>query len=170
MAREAFEEAESRYRAMLRRAERLDAAVKLMEKGPRIERIQAAKADVLQAQAELDKALWRLDKCEIKAPIPGTILRKNAEKGNIVNPIAFNGSYSLCEMADLSKIEVELTIQERDIARVFLKQKCRIRTEAFPDRWYNGYVSRIMPIADRARERSRCACASRCPPTRRVSI
>ncbi|MCO6456426.1 MAG: efflux RND transporter periplasmic adaptor subunit [Pirellulaceae bacterium] len=97
------------------------------------------------------KAQWRLDNCTIRAPVSGTILRKNAEEGNIVNPVAFNGSYSLCEMADLADLEVELNIQERDIARVFRNQRCEVRAEAFPDRVYQGFVSRLMPIADRAK-------------------
>jgi len=54
-------------------------------------------------------------------------------------------------MADLSDLEVELSIQERDIARVYKGQACRIRPEAFPERIYKGYVSRLMPIADRAK-------------------
>ena len=60
-----------------------------------------------------------------------------------------NGSYSLCEMADLSDLEVELKIQERDVSKIFKGQKCKIRAEAWPDRVYEGYVSRLMPIADR---------------------
>ena len=84
-------------------------------------------------------------------PVSGTILKKNAEEGNIVNPIAFNGSFSLCGMADLSDLEVDLSIQERDVARVFKGQKCKIRAEAYPERTYEGYVSRLMPIADRAK-------------------
>ena len=62
-----------------------------------------------------------------------------------------NGSFSLCEMADLSDLEVDLPIQERDVARVFKGQKCKICAEAYPDRTYDGYVSRLMPIADRAK-------------------
>jgi HlyD family secretion protein len=92
-----------------------------------------------------------LENCTIRAPISGTILKKNAEEGNIVNPIAFNGSFSLCDLADLSDLEVELTIQERDIAKVRVNQKCQVRAEAFPDRVYEGVVSRLMPIADRAK-------------------
>ena len=84
-------------------------------------------------------------------PVSGTILKKNAEEGNVVNPIAFNGSFSLCEMADLSDLEVDLSIQERDVARVFKGQKCKIRAEAYRERTYEGYVSRLMPIADRAK-------------------
>ena len=54
-------------------------------------------------------------------------------------------------MADLSKLEVELTIQERDISKVFKGQLCKVRAEAFPKRSYDGVVSRLMPIADRAK-------------------
>jgi multidrug resistance efflux pump len=54
-------------------------------------------------------------------------------------------------MADLSDLEVDLNIQERDIARVRVGQKCRVRAEAFPERVYEGYVDRLMPIADRAK-------------------
>ena len=68
-----------------------------------------------------------------------------------MNPIAFNGSYSLCELADLSDLEVELGIQERDISRVYKGQKCKVRADAYPDRIYEGVVSRLMPIADRAK-------------------
>jgi hypothetical protein len=46
---------------------------------------------------------------------------------------------------------VDLTIQERDVAKVFKDQRCKIRPEAFPERIYDGFVSRLMPIADRAK-------------------
>jgi len=54
-------------------------------------------------------------------------------------------------MADLSDMEVDLAIAERDIAKVFAGQKCIVKPEAFPDRTYSGRVSRIMPTADRSR-------------------
>jgi multidrug resistance efflux pump len=112
---------------------------------------QAERNQVL-AKADLRKAEWYLDQCVIKAPITGTILTKKAEKGNIVNPVAFNISASLCDMADLSDLEVDLSIQERDIAQVFKGQKCRVVAEAFRDRPpYLGTVSRLMPTADRAK-------------------
>jgi HlyD family secretion protein len=110
-----------------------------------------AEAAVKLNQAELDKAEWQLSNCIIRAPISGTILKKNAEEGSLVNPIAMQGFYSLCEMADLSDLEVDLTIQERDISRIFKDQPCKVRAEAYPDRVYDGYVSRLMPTADRAK-------------------
>jgi multidrug efflux pump subunit AcrA (membrane-fusion protein) len=42
-----------------------------------------------------------------------------------------------------------LTIEERDISKVSVGQKCKIRTDAYPERIYEGVVSRLMPIADR---------------------
>jgi HlyD family secretion protein len=152
LSRESYDSALSKFQAMERRVQRLKLALKLMEEGPRVERIKAARAQVTQAEAEVAKAEWRLDNCIIRAPISGTILKKNAEEGSLVNPIAMQGFFSLCEMADLSDLEVELSIQERDISKVSPGQKCRIQPKAFPDRPpYEGYVSRLMPTADRAK-------------------
>lgn len=142
---------EAKHLATLQRVEQLKFALQLLRKGPREERIVAARAEVRQYEAEMLKAKWRLSNCKIVAPITGTILKKNAEEGNIVNPLAFNGSFSLCELADLSDLEVDLAIQERDVAKIFVGQMCRVRCEAYPKRVYEGYVSRLMPIADRAK-------------------
>lgn len=145
------EAAESQYRALIQRVEKLTATTQLMVDGPRRERKRMAEAQVRQIEAELRRAKWRLDNCTITSPISGTILKKNAELGNLVNPVAFNGSFSLCDVADLSKLEVELSIQERDIAKVFKGQVCKVRAEAYPKRIYEGVVSRLLPIADRAK-------------------
>jgi multidrug resistance efflux pump len=154
VAPEDFEAAQSAHQSMEARKIRLKIAYNLLkDKGPRDERIAAAIAEIKQAEADYDKAKWRFDNTVVKAPIKGIILSKKTEEGNIVNPSAFsNGlSASLCEMADLHDLEVDLAIAERDISKVFQFQECRIRAEAFPRRIYTGYVSRIMPMADRSK-------------------
>jgi multidrug resistance efflux pump len=143
-----YQLAESKYRAAEQRVRSLEAALELLQSS-RGKKVAAAEADVRQAKADWEKADWRLRNCTINAPIDGVILKKNAEEGNVVNPIAMNGSFSLCDLADLADLEVELTIEERDISKVFQFQKCKIRTEAYPERVYDGFVSRLMPIADR---------------------
>lgn len=145
------EQAESAYQAMAEHENNLCIDYELLKRGPRDNLIEAARKRVTQAEADLITAQWNLDNCTVRAPITGTILTKKAEEGNIVNPIAFNISASLCDMADLSDLEVDLTIQERDVAKVFKDQRCKLRPEAFPERIYDGYVSRLMPIADRAK-------------------
>ncbi|MSR31480.1 MAG: biotin/lipoyl-binding protein [Gemmataceae bacterium] len=152
--------AQYNYEAMARRSFRLKSAFDLAVKGPREERIRAAEAELTQATAELTKADWRWSNCVVTAPVSGIILTKKAEEGNIVNPMAFNVSATLCDMADLTDLEIDLTIQERDIALVHKGQKCLVMPEAFMNhgpflklypRGYEGEVSRLMPIADRAK-------------------
>jgi len=145
-----YELAESKYLSADQHVHSMECALELLQNS-RCKRVAAAEADVRQALADRDNAQWRLDNCKIRAPISGTILKKNAEEGNLVNPIAMNGSFSLCDLADLSDIEVELTIQERDISKVSVGQKCKIRTDAYPERVYEGVVSRLMPVADRSK-------------------
>jgi len=145
-----FEQADSAYLAMLAREQALRVDYDFMIRGPRDNRIEAAKRRVKQAEEDLVKAQWRLDNCTIRAPISGTILTKDAEQGNIVNQLSLNLKGSICDMADLSDLEVDMKIQEREVARIFKGQRCRIRPNAYPERVYEGYVSRLMPIADRA--------------------
>jgi multidrug resistance efflux pump len=142
---------ESRRRQAEHKVRQLREEYRMMLEGPRRERIEAARFDLRAAEAELAKAKWRLDNCTIRAPISGTVLTKIAEEGNIVNQLALNLKGSLCDMADLSDLEGDLVIQERDVAKVYKGQRCKIRSEAFPDRVYEGTVSRLMPIADRAK-------------------
>jgi HlyD family secretion protein len=148
-----FEKAQSAYLSQDRKVDRMRLAYRLMLLGPRDERIAAAKAEWGQAEADVVKAKWRLDNTVITAPIQGIILSKKTEEGNLVNPSAFsNGlSASLCEMADLTDLEVDLSVAERDIASVRVNQRCQVKAEAYPKRPYRGYVSRIMPQADRAK-------------------
>jgi multidrug resistance efflux pump len=153
LAAREFEDAEGKYKSIEARVVRLRLAHELLQKGPRDEQIAAAKAEVDQAKADADKARWRWDNCIVKAPVTGTILTKKAEENNQVNPAAFsNGlSASLCEMADLTLLEVDVAVVERDRSQVKLNQECRIRVDAWPGKVYEGYVSRIMPQADRGK-------------------
>ena len=141
----------SKYESATQRLERLKAALAVVTGEAREARIRAAEHDVKQAQAELATAQWRLDNCVIRAPRAGTILQKNAEEGDMVNIMAMKGQTSLCNMANLADLEVDTTIQERDIGKIVKGQKCRLWAEAYPKRIYNGTVSRIMPRADRGK-------------------
>jgi len=154
LSRRDYEAAEAASKTAEKRVEHRRQAYQLMVEGPRQEKIDAAQADMDTILADLIKAEWRLDNCTVRAPIRGTILTKRLglEKGSMVNPAAFSNGVaaSLCDMADLSDLEIELKVQERDIAKVFKDQRCKVRSEAYPDRIYDGQVSRLMPIADRS--------------------
>ena len=162
VAEREYEQARYAYTSMTARIKKLEATLEMMREGRLGRREAAAKAEVASAEAAYRKAKWRYENCQIKAPVNGIILSKKAEEGNIVNPSAFSSgiSASLCEMADLTKLEVDLSIQERDVARVQKGMPCQVMPEAYSSdraflkkhpRGYEGFVSRLMPTADRAK-------------------
>ena len=141
---------------------RLAATLSILKEGPRREQKAAAEAEVAGADAEMkvaaarmEQAKWRLDNCIIRAPIDGTVLSKKAELGNLVNPMAFSASSSgggaVCDIANFADLEVDLEIPERDIRKLRVGQRCRIKADAFSDLVYAGRLDRIMPIANRAK-------------------
>ena len=157
-----LEQAQYSYTSTQARIRKLETTIKLIRLGRLVLRVSAAKADMEQAEASLRKAQWRFDNTKIRAPIHGTILTKKAEEGNVVNSASANPgiSPSLCEIADLTKLEIDLAIQERDIAQVKKGQICWIMPEAYQadkeflrryPRGHAGVVSRLMPTADRAK-------------------
>jgi HlyD family secretion protein len=125
------------------------ARARLEERVRHKEGLDVAKAELLIAEAERDKAKHVLEETKVCAPFDGTILVKKAEVGGIVDRLNFQNYYAVCEMADLTRIEVDVWVEERDIHLVFVDQRCKVRTEAFPEKFYPCEVARILPTADR---------------------
>src|SRR6266446_4982553 len=78
-----------------------------MEHGSRPEQIERARADMLQAQGQMDYAKAQLDATTIKAPVSGTILERTAEKGELVTAQFASGAEggprgSVVALADLT--------------------------------------------------------------------
>jgi HlyD family secretion protein len=153
VTRDELDKAQSRVLISIQKLAQQQAMNAMMKKGVRDERKDAAKAEFDQACAEMAKSKWRLDNCQVTAPIDGIILEKKTELGNTVRPEAFSNGLSanLCDMADLRNLEVEVDISERDIRQVTKDQKCLIMTEAFKDKKFTGRVARIMPVASRSK-------------------
>ena len=125
--------------------------------------VGAAEAEKDAAEARLKESRRMVENCTIRAPIDGTVLSKKADKGSLVNPLAFSSSNggssgSLCEIADLKKLEAEVDVPERQIARLLQADPTHagrntpwdteVVADAAPDKKYRGYLDRIMPVAD----------------------
>jgi multidrug resistance efflux pump len=110
--------------------------------------LAAAMAEADVARARLNESQRLLDNCEVKAPINGTILTKMADKGTVVSPMSFQVAPGICSMADLSKLEVEIDVPERQITRIRPGLDCTVQADADPNRIYRGVLDRVMPIAD----------------------
>jgi len=112
-----------------------------------------AAADLLIASGQLALAQTYLDWCTIRAPITGTILEKLVDPNELVSPISYGSgrgpSTAFVSMADLTDLQVEIDLNEADIAKVALQQACRVSPEAYPDKTYRGVVAEIAPEASR---------------------
>jgi multidrug resistance efflux pump len=144
---------ESRLRQAEQRVVQLQLMDKVMQDGPRKEKIEAAWARYQQSLVQMNNAKYDLDNTEVRSPVTGVILVKKTEVGNTVRPESFGQglSASLCDMADLDKLEVDVDVSERELDRVYQGQKCKVRPEAFSGREYEGTVSRLMPTSSRSK-------------------
>ena len=108
--------------------------------------IDAAKFGVREAEVAVENT-------RIVAPFDGTVLKKNADVGEIVAPLAGAASSkaAVVTIADMSSLEVDADVSEANITRVTSQQSCEIALDAYPQHRYPGYVSNIVPTADRAK-------------------
>jgi HlyD family secretion protein len=96
------------------------------------------------AESRLDKARDNLGKTTIKAPMEGTITLVDVELGEIAQAqTAFTQGRTLMVISDLSLFEVEVEIDETDIADLSFGQSAKIEIDAFPDTTFAGKVGEI---------------------------
>lgn len=115
--------------------------------------LEAARATVREIEGQLALARTYLEWTVIRSPIDGVVLEKLVDAGELVTPQSFGGtrgpSTALIAIADPKDLQVEIDLNEADLAKVSLKQSCRVSPEAYPDRAYPGYVAEIAPEANR---------------------
>jgi len=116
-------------------------------------RLDSARASLTEALASLQLAQTYLDWTVIRSPIDGVVLEKLVDPAELVVPQSFGGgrgpSTALIALANPKDLQVEIDLNEADLAKVFLNQKCRVSPEAYPDKTYGGYVAEIAPEANR---------------------
>ena len=139
----------------LKRAEELVRQKVEMQKVLDDARLQLASATAQIRQLEGTRKLvqtW-LDWCVIRSPVNGVVLERMVDPSELVSPQTFGGtrgpSTSLLAVADLNDLQVEIDLNEADLAKVSLGQSCRVSPEAYPDRSYEGVVAEIAPEASR---------------------
>ena len=107
------------------------------------EEIAVAKTAIVQAQATLDAARVAIARCEVRAPISGTVGAVDVRSGEMVAP-----GEALITLGDLTTLRVETTdLDEIDVARVAVDQQATVTFDALPERNFSGHVTRISPMA-----------------------
>ncbi|MCL4236563.1 MAG: efflux RND transporter periplasmic adaptor subunit, partial [Deltaproteobacteria bacterium] len=115
-------------------------------------RARVASAQLESARANAHLASVNLESTRVRAPFDGTVLRKDAELGEVVSPAGAGGAFtrtSIVTMADLATLEVEVDVNEAYIARIRGDQPARISLDAYPGVEFRGRVRQVVPTADR---------------------
>jgi len=109
----------------------------------------SAKADLQSAEARLEQAKSQLDSSKvdlaytiIKSPIDGIVISRNINVGQTV-AASFQAPVLFKIANDLSKMQVECSVDEADIGKVKEGQKVRFTVDAFPDDKFNGKVAQV---------------------------
>ncbi|MBK6486035.1 MAG: efflux RND transporter periplasmic adaptor subunit [Gemmatimonadetes bacterium] len=116
-------------------------------------RVNAAAARQRVAEAGVRLAVANNENTIIRAPFTGTVLRKDAEVGEVVAPSVGGGLTrgAVVTMADLATLEVEVDVNEAYIARITSDLPALITLDAYPDTAFRGAVRQVVPTADRQR-------------------
>ena len=123
--------------------ETIDAAFKVAKA-----EVQAARFDIKSAESSVSESQENLTKTKIYAPISGTVSKLNVEKGEkVVGTNQFAGT-DLMIIADLSKMEVKVDVNENDIVNVEKSDTANVEIDAYLKRKFNGLVTEIASSAN----------------------
>ncbi len=104
--------------------------------------VAVSKAKINQTRQSLNKAKITLGYTYIYAPVDGVVVAKNVEEGQTV--AASYSTPSIVEIArDLTKMQVEIRVDEADIGNVKDGQPAEFTVDSFPERKYFGKVTQI---------------------------
>ena len=111
-------------------------------------KFKQAEAQVQSAQASLDQLNEQLSYTTLVSPMDGVVLSRDVEIGDAVSSILVLGSTATLVMTlgDTTQVYVQGKVDEADIGSVYLSQPARIRVESFPNKTFNGKVTKIAPL------------------------
>ena len=105
--------------------------------------VDAAKFAVISAEASVKEANENLIKTSIYAPMSGTVSMLLVELGERVAGTNLMAGTELLRVADLSRMEAQVQVNENDIPRVKLGDTALIEVDAYLDHKFKGVVTEI---------------------------
>jgi RND family efflux transporter MFP subunit len=111
---------------------------------------EAAVAQLDQARAALNLVRHTLDVCLMTAPFAGIIASRNAEVGDVINPMmgSFSPTSGVVTLVDFSRIKIAVDVTQGDAARIKKGQAVRLGVVYLPGRAFDGVVSVVNLAAD----------------------
>ncbi|HYX07648.1 MAG TPA: efflux RND transporter periplasmic adaptor subunit [Bacteroidales bacterium] len=110
--------------------------------------VKSAEYSVKSAEASLKEAQENLTKTSIYAPMSGTVAQLNVEKGERVVGTEMMSGTDIMQIADLSRMEVKVEVNENDIVRVNMHDTAVVEVDAYLDQDFRGVVTEIANSAN----------------------
>jgi RND family efflux transporter MFP subunit len=108
-------------------------------------------AQLEQARAALNLAQHALDVSQMKAPFAGVIASKNAEVGDVINPMMGGfggGAGGVLTLMDYATIKLAVAVSGEDIGRIQKGQEAILKVGTLPGREFRGVVRVVNLTAD----------------------
>ena len=104
--------------------------------------LESANADVAAAEADLQLNETNLKKSCICSPIDGVVLMRNVDPGQVVaSSLQAPVLFTIAE--DLSKMEIQVDVDEADVGKVHEGQTASFTVDAYPDRQFEARIRQL---------------------------
>lgn len=115
----------------------------LLRQGTRPERIAGARAQVAAAQAGLSATKAVVGDLTLTAPVPGVVLSRNAEPGEIVT-----AGQSAVTLGEVRRPWVRVYVNARDVPSIKIGSVAKATLDGLPGRTFNGRVVAVNTKAE----------------------
>jgi membrane fusion protein (multidrug efflux system) len=114
---------------------------------------ESLRAQVKQMEVALAQAETNLAYSFIRAPFAGYVSERNLDPGAYVTSATASTSTNtrgILSLHDIDTVRILIEVVEKDIPLVKIGQTAEVRAEAYPDRVFEGTVTRIVQALNRA--------------------
>jgi membrane fusion protein (multidrug efflux system) len=108
-------------------------------------RIEAQRATVDQARAQLSSSADQLADANVRAPMTGVVAQRAVNTGDVVTPGA-----TLYQIIDPSSVRLSASVPSDQLGALQVGLPVRFTVHGYPDQTFNGSLARIAPSADPA--------------------
>jgi HlyD family secretion protein len=104
--------------------------------------VRTAEAQVAQARAQVSSDSTQFSKAAIKSPVNGVVLSRQIELGQTV-AASFNAPVLFTIAEDLSRMRLQVKVDEADVGQVQKGQRATFTVDAFPGRTFPAVIERV---------------------------
>jgi len=104
--------------------------------------VRGAEGSVAQTRGSYSQARTNLKYSTIKSPVDGTVVSRNVDVGQTV-AASFTTPTLFTIAQDLTKMEINTSVDEADISRVMEGQPVTFTVDSYPEKRFRGNVTQI---------------------------